>query len=114
MNPEAARPLIAIRDARAADVPTLLSLIRDLAAYEKLLDEVEVTEARLRETLFPLGAPRRRPVSSSASSTGRSPVSRSFSSTIRRFSGSRASILRTFSCGPRPEAGAWGPLCFGT
>jgi len=58
MNPAAARPSIAIRDALAGDVPVILSLIRDLAAYEKLLDEVEVTEKRLQETLFPGGAAR--------------------------------------------------------
>ncbi|HEY1763813.1 MAG TPA: GNAT family N-acetyltransferase [Opitutaceae bacterium] len=56
MNPAAARPSIAIRDALLADLAVILSLIRDLAAYERLLDEVEVTEARLQQTLFPAGA----------------------------------------------------------
>lgn len=47
-----------LRPATAADVPLILQFIRDLATYEKLLPEVEATEARLRATLFPPeGAP---------------------------------------------------------
>ena len=34
------------------DVPIILSLIRDLAEYEKLLDRVSATEASLRRDLF--------------------------------------------------------------
>ena len=34
------------------DVPAILSLIRELAEYEKLLDRCIATEAKLRETLF--------------------------------------------------------------
>ncbi|MCM3872194.1 MAG: GNAT family N-acetyltransferase [Pyrinomonadaceae bacterium] len=34
------------------DVPLILEFIRELAAYEKQLDRVEATEARIRETLF--------------------------------------------------------------
>jgi GNAT superfamily N-acetyltransferase len=49
------RASIAIRDARPSDVPQVLELIRALATYEKLLGEVEVTEDRLRQTLFPGG-----------------------------------------------------------
>lgn len=41
-----------ILPATKADVPLILEFIRELAAYERLLDRVEVTEARLRETLF--------------------------------------------------------------
>jgi GNAT superfamily N-acetyltransferase len=41
-----------IRPAAAADVPLILAFIRDLAAYEKLLPEVEATEEKLRATLF--------------------------------------------------------------
>ncbi len=41
-----------IRSATTADVPLILSLIRDLAAYEKLLHEVVATEDSLRRTLF--------------------------------------------------------------
>ena len=41
-----------IRLATERDVPLILEFIRDLAAYEKLLERVEVTEARLHETLF--------------------------------------------------------------
>ncbi len=34
------------------DVPLILEFIRELAEYEKLLDGVETTEARIRETIF--------------------------------------------------------------
>ncbi|MDI1251427.1 MAG: GNAT family N-acetyltransferase [Lacunisphaera sp.] len=41
-----------LRSATAADVPLILSFIRDLATYEKLLPEVVATEDSLRLTLF--------------------------------------------------------------
>ncbi|REE98838.1 GNAT family N-acetyltransferase [Thermomonospora umbrina] len=41
-----------IRFATSDDVPTILGLIRDLAEYEKALDEVEATEDDLRRSLF--------------------------------------------------------------
>lgn len=41
-----------IRPATAHDVPTILQFIRALAEYEKLSDQVEATEAKLRTTLF--------------------------------------------------------------
>lgn len=41
-----------IRPATVADVPLILSFIRDLAIYEKLLPEVVATEETLRRTLF--------------------------------------------------------------
>lgn len=41
-----------IRAATAADLPLILEFIRDLAAYERLLHEVEATEEKLRATLF--------------------------------------------------------------
>jgi GNAT superfamily N-acetyltransferase len=43
---------VRIRAATSADVPLILNFIRDLAAYEKLSDEVEATEEKLRQTLF--------------------------------------------------------------
>ena len=43
---------LSIRPATADDVPLILSLIRELADYEKLSDQVSATEAALRETLF--------------------------------------------------------------
>jgi GNAT superfamily N-acetyltransferase len=43
---------VRLRLATVDDVPLLLSLIRGLAEYEKLLHEVEATEADLRATLF--------------------------------------------------------------
>jgi GNAT superfamily N-acetyltransferase len=45
--------MIALRPATADDVLLILQFIRDLAAYEKLLPEVEATAERLRATLFP-------------------------------------------------------------
>jgi GNAT superfamily N-acetyltransferase len=41
-----------IRPAEPQDVPALLGLIRELAAYERLTAEVEATEDGLRESLF--------------------------------------------------------------
>jgi GNAT superfamily N-acetyltransferase len=41
-----------IRPATPADVPVILSLIRDLAEYERLSHEVEATEEILRRNLF--------------------------------------------------------------
>src|SRR5205823_4525705 len=43
---------IDIKPATVADVPLILSLIRDLAEYEKLAHTVEATEEKLRATLF--------------------------------------------------------------
>jgi GNAT superfamily N-acetyltransferase len=43
---------IDIRSARVADVPLVLRFVRELAEYERLLDEVVATEEGLRETLF--------------------------------------------------------------
>jgi GNAT superfamily N-acetyltransferase len=44
--------LIEVREASAADVPTILSFIRELAGYERLSHEVVATEETLRENLF--------------------------------------------------------------
>ncbi|MFD7889413.1 GNAT family N-acetyltransferase [Streptomyces albidoflavus] len=41
-----------IRTARPADVPAVHAMIRDLASYEKALDEVHLTEEQLRAALF--------------------------------------------------------------
>jgi GNAT superfamily N-acetyltransferase len=43
---------IRIEPATPADVPMILTLIRELAQFERLLDEVTATEAQLREHLF--------------------------------------------------------------
>ncbi len=43
---------IDIRRATEADVPLILALIKDLAAYERLSDAVVATEDVLRESLF--------------------------------------------------------------
>jgi len=45
--------MIALRPATAADVPLILRFIRELAAYERLLPEVEASAERLAATLFP-------------------------------------------------------------
>lgn len=43
---------IRVAEATAADVPVILELIRGLADYEKLSDQVTATEEKLRDTLF--------------------------------------------------------------
>jgi GNAT superfamily N-acetyltransferase len=43
---------VTIRPAHPADVPLILEFIRDLAAYERLLDRVEATPDDLRRDLF--------------------------------------------------------------
>ncbi len=52
MMTEGASRNIDIRAATEADVPLILSLIKDLARYEKLLDQVVATETILQESLF--------------------------------------------------------------
>ena len=47
-----------IRPATAPDIPLILDFIRGLAEYERMLDQVEATDERLRASLFPAtGAP---------------------------------------------------------
>jgi GNAT superfamily N-acetyltransferase len=41
-----------VREATAQDVPVILSFIRDLAEYEKLLHEMQASEEQLAKTLF--------------------------------------------------------------
>ncbi|MFI1018031.1 GNAT family N-acetyltransferase [Streptomyces sp. NPDC020965] len=41
-----------IRDALPTDVPEIHRMVRELAEYEKALDEVRATEEQLREALF--------------------------------------------------------------
>src|SRR6187551_3165947 len=43
---------VTIRVATAADTPLILEFIRELAEYERLLHEVEATEADVRRDLF--------------------------------------------------------------
>ena len=43
---------VSIRVATVSDVPLILSFIRELAEYERLLDEVEADEADIRRDLF--------------------------------------------------------------
>ena len=45
-------PQIAIRPAEPADVPLLLTFVRELATYEKLLHEVVATDADMHAALF--------------------------------------------------------------
>ena len=47
-----ALPGLIIRDAVEQDVPLILSFIRELAVYEKMLDDVVATEDGLKEHLF--------------------------------------------------------------
>ena len=43
---------VRIRAARRADAAVLLAMLRELAEYERLSDQLRATEERLRETLF--------------------------------------------------------------
>jgi GNAT superfamily N-acetyltransferase len=43
-----------IRPATTRDVPLILDFIRGLAEYERMLDQVEASEERLRASLFPV------------------------------------------------------------
>lgn len=43
---------VTVRVASPADIPLILRFIRDLAQYERLLHEVEATEADIRRDLF--------------------------------------------------------------
>ncbi len=43
---------LTIRRAKRSEVPLLVSFIRDLGEYERLLDHVTVTEASLERWLF--------------------------------------------------------------
>ncbi len=45
-------PAFAIREAVEADVPLIASLVHELAEYERLLQEVRLTEPGLRDALF--------------------------------------------------------------
>ena len=45
-------PRVRIEPAGPADVPVIWTLIRELAEFERLLDQVIATEERLRESLF--------------------------------------------------------------
>ncbi|KAI8918049.1 acyl-CoA N-acyltransferase [Entophlyctis helioformis] len=50
-------PAFTLRAATAADVPLILTLIKELAEFERLLDQVTATEATLAASLFGQGAP---------------------------------------------------------
>ncbi len=41
-----------IRPARPADIPTILTLIHELAAYERAADQVRASEQQLQDALF--------------------------------------------------------------
>ena len=43
---------IIIRKAEEKDIPAIFSLIKELAEYEKLLDQIKTSEAELKKTLF--------------------------------------------------------------
>ncbi|ERJ18811.1 diamine N-acetyltransferase protein [Salinisphaera shabanensis E1L3A] len=49
-------PDLHIRTAERADVPLILRFVRELAIYEKALDEVVATEATVEQSLFDDGA----------------------------------------------------------
>lgn len=52
MKAASSAPSLSIRPASAEDVPALWQMVRELAAYENLLDEVTATPTRMRKALF--------------------------------------------------------------
>ncbi|MFL6081229.1 MAG: GNAT family N-acetyltransferase [Ornithinibacter sp.] len=48
-------PTARVRAAVPGDVPAILRLVRELAEYEKALDQVEASQEQLEEALFPAG-----------------------------------------------------------
>lgn len=52
MNKKIQSKKLEIRKAKVSDVSIILGFIRELAEYEKLLDQVVATEESLKETLF--------------------------------------------------------------
>ena len=63
MSP-AVRPAGAVRPAQPGDVPVLLSLVHELAAYEREPDAVETTAPMLHAALFGTAPPGAAPVAS--------------------------------------------------
>ena len=94
---------LAIRFAEPDDSATILAFIRELAEYERLLDEVTADEAALRATLF--GVQRAADVLIAELEASRS-ASRCSSSRTRRSSRSPACISRICSCAPPRAARA--------
>ena len=96
-----------LRPAVVSDVPLILSLIRELAEFERLLHEVVADEARLKRTTF-----------RTAAGGGNSPRIRCgwhadgfravFSRIFRRSSRVRASTWKTYTCVRLSGGGAWG------
>lgn len=52
MNTNSLTPHLKLKRATAEDVPLILSLVKELAEYERLTHEVVATEEALRESLF--------------------------------------------------------------
>jgi GNAT superfamily N-acetyltransferase len=46
-----------VRPARPEDVPAIVAMVHELAAYERAPDACHLTETQLRAALFPAGAP---------------------------------------------------------
>ena len=83
-----------IRPARPEDCGTILELIRGIAEYEKMSDEVVATEETIRHAMFDEHVTRWQ------SWTARSLDTRCTFTTIPRLSVQKASIWRIFSCIP--------------
>lgn len=52
MNPPPPAATLRIAPARRADLPLIVALVRELAEYERLLDQVRITPADLERDLF--------------------------------------------------------------
>lgn len=53
----ASRPTVVVREGRASDVDAVVGMVRELAAYERAVDQVRLTPEQLHRVLFAGAAP---------------------------------------------------------
>ena len=93
-------PNTELRFAKEEDVSLILSFIKELAAYEKMSDEVVADEETLREWIFE----KQKAEVLFALEDGREVGFALFFHNFSPFSAERASILRTSTSSPRTAA----------
>ena len=94
---------VEIRPARPGEAGLVLIFVRELAAYEKLADEVEATKARLTTPCSPRRSTRS---ATSRNGTGEPVGFALWFLNFSSFRGATAFISRTFSCDRRTEGAA--------
>ena len=101
-----------IRPAGPADVPTILSLIQELASYERASDQVKATEQQLHDALFGPDrgrcVPARRPPTTGRPAAGGSWASRSGFAPSRPGTEPPRSTSKTSSSLPDARGGGHG------